>query len=119
MKGDNISERLMEFAVGSISYAKAIPRNYLGRHVASQLIRSSTSAGANYEEARGAESKSDFAHKLGVATKELWESSYWLRLSNRAFAVDGDSASMLNKESRELVAILTASIKTAREGVGV
>ena len=118
MKGDNISERLMVFAVASIGYAKAIPRNYLGRHVASQLIRSSTSAGANYEEARGAESRTDFAHKLGMSVKELWESSYWLRLSNQAFNVDGDSAYRLNKESRELVAILTASIKTARENAG-
>lgn len=117
MKGDNISERLMEFAVASINYAKAVPRSYLGRHIASQLIRSSTSAGANYEEARGAESKTDFAHKLGLSVKELWESSYWLRLSSQAFSVDCVTASSLNKESRELVAILTASIKTVRNGV--
>jgi four helix bundle protein len=57
MKGDNISERLLDFAVGILQLVQALPKTAAGRHVGSQLFRSSTSAGANYEEARGAESK--------------------------------------------------------------
>ena len=49
----------------------------------SQLERSGPGAGANYEEARGAESPADFVHKVRVALKELRETRYWLRLARR------------------------------------
>ena len=45
------------------------------RHVARQLTRAGTSGGANYEEARGAESRADFAHKILVSAKAVRESS--------------------------------------------
>ena len=43
----------------------------VGRHIGGQLTRSGTSAGANYEEACGAESRADFIHKLQIVLKEL------------------------------------------------
>ena len=49
-------------------------------NLVSQLERSGPGAGANYEEARGAESPADFVHKVRVALKELRETRYWLRL---------------------------------------
>ena len=57
-----------------------LPQTYVGKHVARQLTRSSTAGGANYEEARCAESRADFAHKCNVAGKEVRESVYWLRV---------------------------------------
>lgn len=47
----------------------------------SQLFRAGTSCGANVEEAQAAESPRDFAHKVGIATKEAHETCYWLRLA--------------------------------------
>jgi four helix bundle protein len=44
------------------------------------LLKSGTSPGANYEEARGSESSADFIHKLGIVLKELRESLYWLKV---------------------------------------
>ena len=61
MKGDDIAERLLEFSARIIKLATALPKSTVGVHICGQIIRSGTSAGANYEEARGAESKSDFA----------------------------------------------------------
>ena len=49
-----------------------------GTHVAGRLLRCATSAAPNYAEARGAESASDFVHKLGVVLKELNETEMWL-----------------------------------------
>lgn len=79
-----------------------------------QLLRSGTSAGANYEEARGAESRADFVHKLRIATKELRESIFWLRLVHRAELVHED-LTPLASEIEQLCAILTASARTARD----
>ena len=78
-------------------------------------MRSATGGGSNYEEARGAESRADFIHKVGIANKEMREALYWLRLVGDAEFVTGDQLVPLVTEADELVAILTASIKTARQ----
>lgn len=79
-------------------------------------MRAATGGGSNYEEARGAESRADFIHKVGVANKEMREALYWLRLVQDAeVVVGGEQLAALVREADELVAILTASIKTARQ----
>jgi four helix bundle protein len=94
---------------------QALPRNAAGRHVGGQLMRSGTSAGSNYEEARGAESRADFVHKLAVSWKETRESSYWLRLIHRAALVKPERIQELIREVEELSAILAKSLSTARK----
>jgi four helix bundle protein len=80
----DLSERLLNFSVEAIKLTGSLIKTYAERHVGQQLLRSATSAGANYEEACGAESRADFVHKLQVANKELKESKYWLKLLNEA-----------------------------------
>ena len=82
--------------------------------MARQLTRAGTSGGANYAEARGAESRADFAHKVLVAAKEIGETLYWLRLIERAQLVRGDRVAWAIREGTELEAILKASARTAR-----
>jgi four helix bundle protein len=113
MKGDDISERLIDVAVRVIRLVQAMPRTVVGRHVGKQLIRCATSAGANYEEARGAESRADFLHKLGVAWKETRESLYWLKITSRATLVKPSLLEGLVQETIELCAILARSRMTA------
>jgi four helix bundle protein len=79
-KSDTLSERLLGFAATVIKITDGLPNTVAGRHVAGQLIRAGTSCGSNYEEACGAESRSDFAHKMSIVLKELKESRFWLRL---------------------------------------
>jgi len=113
VKGDDIADRLLDFGVRVIRLADALPKRLAGKHVGAQLLRCGTSAGANYEEGRGAESRADFVHKLGIARKEAREASYWLRLVQRAKLVKPDRVSELVQEAHELCAILNASVKTA------
>jgi four helix bundle protein len=113
--GNDIAERLLNFAIDVIRVVAQLPKakDPAARHVASQLIRSATSGGANYEEARAAESRDDFVHKVGIAAKEVRESSYWLRLIQGAgWAVVGVGPAI--REAGELAAILGASARTAR-----
>lgn len=113
MKGDDIAKRLRWLAGQIIKLCRTLPRDYTCSHVAHQLVRAVSSGGSNYEEARGAESRADFIHKVSVATKELREALYWLGLAQEAelFSVDTEP---LAREANELVAILTSSIKTAK-----
>lgn len=113
-KGDDIARRLLRFAVCVLELVRTLRRDSVGRHVGRQLTRSSTAGGANYEEARSAESRGDFAHKVSIAAKELRESLYWLNLISEANLTPNKPPNELGREASELVAILTASAKTAR-----
>ena len=116
MKGDNIADRLLAYGSDVMSYAFKIPRNDAGKHIRLQLIRAGTAGGANYEEARSAQSRSDFVFKVSLAAKEIRESRYWLRLVKKSeLACEFDSKSLL-KEANELISILMSCIKTARKG---
>ena len=79
-RGADIAERLLGLAATIVRLTRKLPRDVGGRHVGSQLVRSATSAGANYEEARAAESRADFIHKVRVAAKEMRETIFWLSL---------------------------------------
>jgi four helix bundle protein len=83
-RGEDIAERLLELGVRVINVARALPKDQAGRHIAGQILRCGTSAGSNYEEARGGENRADFVHKMGVSWKETRETWYWLRLISRA-----------------------------------
>lgn len=90
-----------------------LPKDRAGKHIADQLLRSATSGGANYEEARSAQSRRDFVHKVSLAAKEMRESLYWLGLVDRARLAPHFDIPPLLREAGELVAILMASAKTA------
>ncbi|MEW6684870.1 MAG: four helix bundle protein [Candidatus Edwardsbacteria bacterium] len=113
--GDNIAERLLDFAVSMIKLVDALPRTVVGKHIGGQLLRSGTSPGSNYEEARGAESRADFIHKLGVVLKELKESRFWMKVIYCAKLVSPEHLNPLISECEELCAIITKSIITAKE----
>jgi len=114
MRGDDISKRLRIFARAVKRLVRDLPEDVGGKHIARQLFRSGTGGGSNYEEARGAESRRDFAHKCSVAAKEMRESHYWLSLIDEDELLERHDIAALLCEADELVAILTASAKTAK-----
>jgi four helix bundle protein len=75
-----LEERLIKFAVLVLELSAELPKTSAGRHIAAQIVRSGTAAAPNYAEARGAESRADFVHKLGIVQKELNETAVWLRI---------------------------------------
>jgi four helix bundle protein len=114
-KDELLADRLLAFAVSVIKIVNDLPKDRVGKHVSYQLLKSGTSPGANYEEARGAESTRDFIHKLRVALKELKESRFWLKLIKAVPLIDPDRVVPLLQECEELIAILAKSIITARK----
>jgi four helix bundle protein len=116
MKGDNIFQRLVNFGAGAVYIIEQLPATVSARHIGQQLVRAATSAGANYQEARGAESRNDFAHKLGVALKEVHEAHYWLQLLGATGWISARGLQPLLRESWELSRIPGSSIRTARAG---
>ena len=113
-RADGLEGRLVQFAIDIVKVVGELPQNFQAKHIASQLLRSGTAAAPNYGEARAAESRSDFIHKLKIALKELNETAIWLRIVRGSFAIDDDHFSRLVTENTELCRILVASIQTAR-----
>jgi four helix bundle protein len=109
-----LDERLLEFGARCVRLGTGLGKSAPGRVVASQLLRSATSCGANYEEACGAESKADFIHKMQVVLKEARESRYWLRLISHAQLVPAQRVASLTQEAEALARIIGKSVVTAK-----
>ena len=111
---DQLEERLIEFAARIIDFTTELPKTAAGRHVALQILRSGTAAAPNYAEARGAESRKDFIHKLGVVQKELNETCVWLRIVLLISREKEDQIIAILRENVELARIIAASVRTAK-----
>ena len=113
-KTNPLSERLLDFAANIIKITDALPKTVAGRHIGGQLVRAGTSCGSNYEEACGAESRSDFAHKMSIVLKELKEALFWLKLIHRTQMLTPQYTDPMIDECKQLCAIVAKSILTAK-----
>ncbi len=115
MKPDDLSERLLNFAARIGKVVDAFPETRMGRHIAGQLVRCGTSPAPNYEEARAAESRADFVHKLAICLKELRECRCRIKLIIKADLLPEHRMGELLDECEQLSNIIGRSIVTARE----
>ena len=118
MRGDDIAERLLDFAARVIKMTDALPKSQSAKHIGLQIVRSATAGGANYEEARGAESNKDYVHKLSICLKELREARYWIRAIKRAGLTTAKRLGAIMTEADELCRIIGKSIVTAKKRGG-
>ena len=102
-KNNDLCERTFKFTVDVLTLLEKLPENRKTGVVITQLAKSSTSIGANYEESQAAHSKSDFYFKIGICLRESRESNYWLRIIKCKKWLEGDNLLIfLIKESAEL-----------------
>ena len=114
MKPEELKARTKKFAIRIIKMTQALPKNRIGDVLGKQILRSSTSIGANYRAACRARSDDDFISKLGIVEEETDETLYWLELICESGVIKPHLLQNLVKEADELTAIFTASRKTAR-----
>jgi four helix bundle protein len=117
MTTDELYERLLTFAIKSHSLVKTLPNTTANKLYGTQLIKSSSSPGANYIEPNEAISPKDFIHRLTICRKETKESTHWLlfiQATKREIHPNAKEAEKLLKEAHELIKIFTASIITAK-----
>lgn len=107
----DLIERTAHFGQDVIQFCQKLPRGPILNPLITQLIKSSTSIGANYMEADGAESKKDFYHKIGICKKEAKETMHWLRMMAEAAPENKETCRKLWKEDHELTLIFSAIVK--------
>ena len=105
--------RTKKFALDVLLFIDSLPKTMIANVIAKQLLRCSTSVGANYRAAQRAKSKVDFEYKIKIVEEEADESIYWLELlSESKIMKDDTKVIILIKEANELTAIFSSiSIK--------
>jgi four helix bundle protein len=111
----DLDERLINFSSYCIDVVESLPKTLAGNHIASQLVRSSTSPALHYGEAQSAESRNDFIHKMKVCLKELRETFNCIRLIKKRNWFDTAKLEVLLSENNELISIFVSSLKTAQK----
>ena len=109
---NELREMTMAFAIAVSDICEEIKgcRSYVD-----QIIRSSSSVGANLFEAKYAQSRADFIHKLEIALKECSETEYWLELLHRKEKISEEQFKELNKTRGTIQRKIIASITTAKK----
>ena len=111
----DLEERTARVGEDIIEFVGSLMRNEVNRPLISQVVRSSTSIGANYMEADGAESKKDFFHKVALCKKEAKETKHWLRMISKANPQNIKDCQNLSQEAQELSLIFSSIILSNRE----
>ena len=114
MNENELKTRTKQFGLRVIRLVESLPNTQTARTIGNQLLRSGISVGANYRAACRGKSKADFISKAGISQEEADECVYWMELLQEAGIIPAEKLKDLMKEANELVAIFTASIKTAR-----
>jgi len=113
-KAELLSERFLNFGVAIVRLVKTLGNDPINKHISLQVFRSATSVGANYEEARGAESRQDFSHKMQIVLKEARESLFWLKLIKKSELIEFAKLEELINENQQICDIVAKSVKTLK-----
>ena len=112
---DNIiDQKSKAFAVRIVKFTRYLQEEKKEFVLSKQILRSGASIGANTRERKNAQSKADFVSKLSIALKEADETQYWLELLYESDIVDQAVFNSLNNDLKEIIAIITSSIITAK-----
>ncbi len=109
-----LKKRTQRFAIDIIKFVETLPSRRASNVLSNQLLRCSTSIGANYRSACKGKSTADFINKIVIVEEEADEAVYWLELMEDSGLVDSKAIFHFKKEANELTAIFTAIGKTAK-----
>jgi four helix bundle protein len=105
-------KRTQKFVVDNIKFFRTLPKTEEAKIIGRQLLRSSSSVGANYRAACRARSKAEFHSKLSIVVEEADESIFWMEILIEAEIVNQQALAHLFKEGNEILKIVSASRKT-------
>jgi len=110
----SFSNKLLNFGVKIIKLANKLPKTPAGFAIASQLVKSGISIGANFFEAQDASSRPDFINKMSISLREARETAYWLDLIKLSDMLNGKDLDEAIIECQEIIAILAKSVKSSK-----
>ncbi len=111
---NDFQRRVYLFVLSIIHLIDDMSRDRQTSVLTDQLLRSSTSVGANVIEARSSSSRKDYTNFFSIALKSANETVYWLELLRDSGKTDKDRANKAIKEASEIAKVLASSILTLK-----
>lgn len=112
----DLEERTFNFARKVRDLVKKISKGTMPNiEYGKQLIRSSSSIGANYIEANESLSKKDFSMRIKICRKESKESIFWLKLLEVQNAAEEKERKFLIGEATELMKIFGSIVAKTKQ----
>ena len=106
--------RTKAYSLRIIRLVDSLPKDNVARTLGHQLLRAGCSVAANYRPATRAKSRADFIAKLGIVEEECDESIHWIELLVDSGRVKSAKVNLLKQEGTEILAMVVASIRTAK-----
>ena len=117
MDAEELKKQTKKFGLRVIQLVESLPSSKTTSIIGNQLLRSAMSVGANYRAGCRGRSKVEFIAKIGISIEEADESIYWMEMLIGAEIIPESRLIDLMKEADEIIAILTASVITARKNL--
>ncbi|MBP7768159.1 MAG: four helix bundle protein [Prevotella sp.] len=112
-----VAVKSMDFAVRCVKLAKFLRENYHEYDLASQILKSGTSIGANVREALRGQSRADFRAKMNISLREANETQYWIELLRRVgYLSEGEHQSIFN-DCTSLCKLLMSIVKSTSQSI--
>jgi four helix bundle protein len=115
MTTEEMRQRTKQFAIDCGHLGLSLEINSVNRAYGNQLIRSSSSVGANYRATRRAKSNADFINKFKIVEEELDESLFFLEMIVEFNMGKRDKIAKIYKEGEELLKVVVGTLKTLRK----
>ena len=115
MSENIVENKSFQFAVRTVNLYKQLTTDKKEYVMSKQLLKCGTSIGANIAEAERGQTKADFYAKLSIALKEAHETYYWLRLLNVTDYLTEKEFVSMEKDIKEIIALLIAICKTTQQ----
>jgi four helix bundle protein len=110
----DLRDRTLNYALRIVRLSASLPNNKEAWVLGKQVLRSGTSVGAHYREGCRSRSTAEFISKLEGGLQELDETDYWLEILGKGGIVPEKRLVHLISETDELMAIFTASVRSAK-----
>ena len=105
-------KRTKKFVVDNIKLFRTLPKTEEAKIIGRQLLRSSSSVGANYRAVCRARSQAEFHSKLSTVVEEADESVFWMEILTEAEVVSENTLNPLLQEENEILKVASTSRKT-------
>ena len=114
MNALEMKNRTKKFSLDILELLEILPNSKTFKLIENQLGRAALSVGANYRVVSRAKSSNDFINKLKIVEEECDECTFFLEILLEKSVNHKELIQKLLSEANEILAIIVASIKSAR-----
>ena len=111
---ENLRDRTKKLVINIIEFYKLFPKTEEAKIIGRQLLRSSTSVGANFRAACRARSDNEYYSKICIVVEELDETLFWLEIIKETKLLNEDKTEIILKEAEEILKILSTTKKNTK-----